>query len=123
MNHMIRFHLFHHSPKIPYWRLCKEIRGDELSVPSNSVSAAAASNGFASLPQFMAQSQINLLLNKAMCGDKTTFALAKYKITPTPIQVASAFKSVVENYRIAYTAVDTSPSATWYVIVCFNYSL
>ena len=77
---------------------------------SPTVAIAARALGFAALPQFIADIIVKQLVDHAMCDDGT-YALAKYRTTPSPLLGASVFKSTVMEYISAYTAVD--PSAVW----------
>jgi ABC-type phosphate transport system substrate-binding protein len=77
---------------------------------SKTVSTAAQKLGFAALPEFIATIVVDYLLENAKC-DNGQYALAKHRITPSPILGATSFVRVINEYLTAYTAVD--PSAQW----------
>lgn len=77
---------------------------------SPTVEIAARALGFAALPQFIASIIVQQLIDHAMCDDGT-YALAKYRTTPSPLLGASVFKSTIVEYISAYTAVDST--AVW----------
>ena len=77
---------------------------------SDSVATAAQNLGFAVLPQFIASIIVSHLVNYAKCDDGT-YALAKYRTTPSPLLAATVIRHTVNEYLSAYSAVDAS--TTW----------
>lgn len=78
---------------------------------SPAVAASVQKLGFAALPQFVASIILNQLVNHAKC-DNGQYALAKYRISPTPLIVPTGFQRTISEYLSAYAAVD--PSAVWH---------
>jgi hypothetical protein len=77
---------------------------------SPAVAASVQKLGFAALPQFVANIILNQLVNHAKC-DNGQYALAKYRISPTPLIVPTVFQRTISEYLSAYAAVDAS--AVW----------
>ena len=77
---------------------------------SPAVAASVQKLGFAALPQFVASIILNQLVNFAKC-DNGDYALAKYRISPTPLVVPTGFQRTISEYLSAYAAVD--PTAVW----------
>lgn len=77
---------------------------------SPTVAASAEKLGFAALPEFIASIILKQLVDHAMC-DNGKYALAKYRVSPSPILSASVFQRTLNEYISAYTAVD--PTAAW----------
>lgn len=77
---------------------------------SKTVSTATQKLGFAALPGFMSTIIMNFLVENVKC-DNGEHALARHRITASPILGPASFASVIEEYLTAYTAVD--PTAKW----------
>ena len=77
---------------------------------SKTVSTATQNLGFAALPEFISTMVLKYLVDNVMC-DNGEFALAKHRITPSPILGPTSFVPVINEYLTAYTAVD--PTAKW----------
>ena len=76
---------------------------------SSTVAISAEALGFAALPSFVASIITKHLIDNTYC-DNGQYALQKYRSIPSPIMSTTIFKSVVNEYLSAYTAVDSSAS-------------
>lgn len=77
---------------------------------SDIVREATNKFGFSALPRFLATKITDFLVENAMC-DNGEYALAKRRISPTPILGATIFAPPINDYLTGYTAVD--PEAKW----------
>jgi ABC-type phosphate transport system substrate-binding protein len=77
---------------------------------SPTVAESAQKLGFAALPQFIASIIVKQLVDHAMC-DNGQYALAKHRVSASPLLSASVFTHTLDAYISAYTAVD--PTAIW----------
>ena len=74
---------------------------------SNSVKTAAKSIGFSTIPDFLANTIVNHLINNAMCMSGE-YALSAYRATPSRILGTSVFRAIAKDYLDSYTSVDPS---------------